>query len=439
MKKSFKILILVLVICVLVSSVLVVVSLNGGDKSTTTTAPETTWVDYAGQVKLDMDSPRAKQEVTVHQFIDGDTTHFNVPTSVMPEGVLKARYIAINTPESTGRIEAWGKAASKFTREKLEKATSIMIESDTNSWNADSTGGRYLVWVWYKTADMTDYRNLNLEILQNGLAIASNSAQNRYGETCMKAIDQAKAEKLHVYSTAKDPDFHYGAAQEMTLKELRTNLESYNTKKVAFEGVIAAVYGGSFYVEEFDEETSTYQGMPVYYETAGLPGVAMENIAVGNRVRVVGSVTYFEPGDVWQVSGLSYSLMKPDDPANFKLISKDNTPAYPLTSPVDFKTKKVEITVNDGENETLKTVDYASMILATSISMKDLKVTSVYTSDKGNTTLDCESNGVEINIFLGELAAPDVKGKTIDVKGLVDKFSGEYQIRVLTIEDIVIH
>jgi hypothetical protein len=101
--------------------------------------------------------------------------------------------------------------------------------------------------------------------------------------------------------------------------------------------------------------------------------------------------------------------------------------------------KKVEITVNDGENETLKTVDYASMILATSISMKDLKVTNVYTSAAGNTTLDCESNGVEINIFLGELAAPDVKGKTIDVKGLVDKFSGEYQIRVLTVEDIVIH
>ena len=408
---------------------------NGNDEETN--GP--THVDYAAELKLDQNSNTAKQEVTVKIFIDGDTTHFNVPTSVMPEGVLKARYLAINTPESTGRIEAWGKAASKFTREKLEKATSIIIESDNNSWNADSTGGRYLVWVWYKTADMTDYRNLNLEILQNGLAIASNSAQNRYGETCLKAIDQAKAEKLHVYSTEKDPDFHYGAAQEMTLKELRTNLEYYNGSKVAFEGIITADFGGSFYVEEFDDESGTYQGISVYYSTAGLPGLAMENIAVGNRVRVVGSVTYFEPGDVWQVSGLSYSLMKPDDPANFKLISKGHTPAYPLTSPVDFKTKKVEITVNDGENETLKTVDYASMILATSISMKDLKVTNVYTSAAGNTTLDCESNGVEINIFLGELAAPDVKGKTIDVKGLVDKFSGEYQIRVLTVEDIVIH
>ena len=401
---------------------------------------ETVHTDYVSELKLDMNSNTAKQEVDVKTFIDGDTTHFNVPTSVMPEGVLKARYIAINTPESTGRIEPWGKAASKFTRSTLEKATSIIIESDTNAWNADSTGGRYLVWVWYKTADSAEYRNLNLEILQNGLAIASNSAQNRYGETCMKAIDQAKTEKLYVYSTDKDPDFHYGAAQELTLKELRANLESYNSTKVAFEGVIAAVYGGSFYVEEYDEESGTYQGMPVYYETAGLPGVAMENIAVGNRVRVVGAVSYFEPGDVWQVSGLSYSLMKPDDPANFKLISKDHKPAYPLISAVDFKTKKMEITVTEGETETVKTVDYTSMLLATSISMKDLKVTNVYTSGAGNTTLDCESEGQVINVFLGELAAPaDLKGKTIDVKGLVDKFNGEYQIRILTVDDITIH
>ena len=210
-------------------------------------------VDYAAELKLDMNSSTVKQEVSVHIYIDGDTTHFNVPESVMEGGILKARYLSINTPESTGRIEPWGKAASNFTKEKLKNATSIIIESDDENWNADSTGGRYLVWVWYKTADMTDYRNLNLEILQNGLAIASNSAQNRYGDICVKAIDQAKAEKLYVYSTDKDPDFHYGAAEEMTLKELRSNITSYEGTKVAFEGVISAIYDGSFYVEEYDE------------------------------------------------------------------------------------------------------------------------------------------------------------------------------------------
>ena len=119
-------------------------------------------VDYAASVKLNMSSETVKQEVTVKTFIDGDTTHFHVPADVMKTGVLKGRYLAINTPESTGKIEEYGKAASRFTKEKLSAATSIIIESDTADWNADSTGERYLVWVWYKTADTADYRNLNI-------------------------------------------------------------------------------------------------------------------------------------------------------------------------------------------------------------------------------------------------------------------------------------
>ena len=76
-------------------------------------------IDYAASVKLDMSSNTLKQEVTVHAYIDGDTTHFNVPETVMPGGVLKARYLAINTPESTGKIEPWGKTASNYTKEPL--------------------------------------------------------------------------------------------------------------------------------------------------------------------------------------------------------------------------------------------------------------------------------------------------------------------------------
>lgn len=165
-----------------------------------TPTPEPSDVDYVETLKLDMGSETLKQEVTVKNYIDGDTTHFYVPNFVDSSGVLKARYLAINTPESTGKIEEWGKKASKFTKEKLSNATSIMIESDDNKWNLDSTGGRYLVWIWYKTSESSDYRNLNVEILQNGLAIASNSANNRYGEVCVNAINKAKKEKLNIYS-----------------------------------------------------------------------------------------------------------------------------------------------------------------------------------------------------------------------------------------------
>ena len=133
-------------------------------------------VDYVSQLKLDMTSESKKVEVTVKTFIDGDTTHFHMPEGSFESSVLKARYLAVNTPESTGKIEEYGKKASNFTKEKLSGAESIMIESDDGNWNADSTGDRYLVWVWYKPKGESEYRNLNLEILQNGLGIASNSA-----------------------------------------------------------------------------------------------------------------------------------------------------------------------------------------------------------------------------------------------------------------------
>ena len=77
-------------------------------EQTTAGEEEIEFVDYAAQVKLDMDSDTAKEEVTVKIFVDGDTTHFYVPSSVMSSGVLKARYLAINTPESTGKIHHCG-------------------------------------------------------------------------------------------------------------------------------------------------------------------------------------------------------------------------------------------------------------------------------------------------------------------------------------------
>ena len=104
--------------------------------------PGDTHKDFAAELKLDMSSNTKKQEVTVKTYIDGDTTHFYLPqgSDVTADGVIKARYLAINTPESTGKIEEWGKAASIFTKETLQKATSIILESDTEKWNLDSTG-----------------------------------------------------------------------------------------------------------------------------------------------------------------------------------------------------------------------------------------------------------------------------------------------------------
>ena len=404
-------------------------------------------VDYAAAVKLDMSSGTAKEEVTVKSFVDGDTTHFWVPSSVMSTGVLKGRYLAINTPESTGKIEEFGKKAAAFTREKLESAESIIIESETATWDADSTGDRFLVWVWYKTADMEDYRNLNIEILQNGLAIASSSANNRYGEVCMDAIAQAKEQKLNIYSGEKDPDFYYGEAVELTLKELRTNIEQYSGMKVAFNGVVTMNSANSIYVEEYDPETDMYFGMAVYYGY-NLSGAGLDIIAVGNEVRIVGSVQYYEAGGTYQVSDLSYRQMKPDDPNNIQKLSAGNSPAFVLTDPHTLSEGTVTIVGEESDS----VYDYAYLAMNTSVEMKGLKVVDVYTTtnqdsaSKGAMTLTCEVDGVRISVRTvvlhdeaGNLITADAyRGKTIDVKGLVDYYSGSYQIKVFSPDHITV-
>ena len=412
-------------------------------------------VDYVATLKFNPNSGRAYTETTVKTFVDGDTTHFNVPSSIVSGGVLKARYLGINTPESTGQIEPWGKKASNYTKAALSAATSIIVESDTASWNPDSTGDRYLVWVWYKTAEMTDYRCLNLEILQAGLAVSSSSSELSYADLCVSILNQSVTHKLHVFSKEKDPDFYYGAAMPITLKELKTNIESYKDKTVGFEGVVVRNSGNTAYVEEYDEETGLYFGIQVYYGF-NLDYFGQEILTVGNRILVVGSVQYYETGGTYQISDIKYNAMRPDDESNIKLISKGHEGAYTEVGAKELLSEKVtlNITVVEGENESIveKTFDRGFLTMHGSASLKGLTIKSVYTtqnedsSNFGALTLTCEAeDGTEI--VLRTIVLKDSAGKTItadafpvgskvNARGVVDVYNGEYQLKVFSANDI---
>lgn len=397
-------------------------------------------IDYAASVNPS-GADTAKQEVTVKSFVDGDTVHFLVPESIMPSGVLKARFIGIDTPESTGKIEEYGKAASEFTKEKLSRAHSIMIESDDGNWDFDSTGGRYLVWVWYKAGKAGEYRNLNIELLQNGLARAYSSANNRYGSACTAAINQAKANKLNIYSGQKDPNFYYGDAVELTLKELRCGIEGYNGKKVAFEGVITINSGNGVFIEDYDAETDRYYGISAYYGY-GLSGAGLDILSVGNRARIVGTVQYYEAGGCYQVSGLSYRQMKPDDPNNLQKLSEGNAAGYVSISADDFASAMVSIETEAGAAE-YKLSDIA---MNTTVEMDGLTVQSVYVAENGCATLTCAAGDAEVTVRLeplkvnGEAFDPNtISGKTIDVRAAVDMYDNAPQLHVFTAEGISIH
>jgi hypothetical protein len=178
-------------------------------------------------------------------------------------------------------------------------------------------------------------------------------------------------------------------------------------------------------------------------------GIETEIIQVGNEVRIVGSVQFYEGGGTWQVSDVSYRVMKPDDPNNLQKLSEGNQPSYALTDPATFK-GKVTIEGEEGSNE----FPYAQLVMGTSLAMKDLKVVDIYTttnedsSSKGAMTLTCQApDGSMIDVRTTVLkdangntvTAEAYMGKTIDIRGIVDYYNGAYQIKVFSTNDITVH
>lgn len=416
---------------------------EGGDK-----LPEL--VDYVGDLKFNMNSVTKKMEVDVRYYIDGDTTHFFPKGSTDPNSVIKARYLAVDTPESTGSIEEWGKAASRFTEEKLSTAVKIYIESDDGNWNTDSNG-RHLLWIWYQPFEGADYRNLNIELVQEGLGHSTSANEGRYGTTAWQAYVQAEEHKLYVHSKDKDPDFPYDAAIPVTIKELRLNIDKYIGKNVQVTGISNFNADNQSYIEEYDPETDMYYAIQVFY------GYASNRISLfkqGNEVRVVGTVMDFH--GTYQISNITYNPLKPNDPANSAKISSDN--------PVGYREVSVEryngIEMTHPENSS-KQLSFCEMAVSSSISMTNLQVTKVYTTtnptsdDCGAMTLTCKQGNSTVQIRTEVLTDADGNlvtsasfpvGSIISVRGIIDYYDadtedsepGVYQIRVYNLADIVV-
>ena len=426
-------------------------------------------VDYVSDLHLDFSTETKKQEVTVRLFIDGDTTHFNPVTNSTLTGYnasdfedtlgyIKARYLAINTPESTGQIEEWGKKASKFTRSKLEpEGTKIVVESDVDYWDIDSTGERYLLWVWYRPPGATEFRNLNVEILQEGLAYASRTSEGIYGDVAMKALNQAKAEKLNCYSGEKDPDFYYGGIQYVSLKELRCFPDDYEGTKVSVDGIVVAQFSSSVYIEAQDLDTGLYFGMQIYCGPNAPYGV-LDVLVVGNKVEVVGTFAYSDIVNAYQISGLApINTIKPDSPTNCKVIEEGVGSAFTLLeNPEKLNSNEKIKIVTDREDEDGNLIEvemtYGEAVLNTSVTVENLLVNSVSTTETGGNsdgamTLNCtDSNGNYVKIRTEVLKDENgnmityekYKGKHITVKGIIELYYGTYQIKSYRTDYIIV-
>jgi|688.fasta_scaffold31560_6 endonuclease YncB( thermonuclease family) len=147
-------------------------------------------------------------EVTLRSTTDGDTARFNVGNVN-----IAVRFLGINTPESTGKIQPWGNAASAFTANILTTANRIVLINDVDLFGQkDSSGSRYLGFIWYQPAAGGDFRLLNLEIVEQAFSeslLFNDSPLVPYFESFQAAGQYAQRTKARIYGFRNDPNFDY--------------------------------------------------------------------------------------------------------------------------------------------------------------------------------------------------------------------------------------
>ena len=254
-------------------------SAAGGDKSQS----DAGWVDYAAgnTVKLKLEYKDHKfmddgvAQVKLHSAIDGDTAHFTPVYSDAIDDTIKSRFYGIDTPESTGKVQPYGKPASNYTAKILEEANkngTIVVTAASTSYGkpqADSTGSRYLSLIWVNTekkdAPISEMKLLNLMIVQEGLSwVKAVNEVPDYVDTFYAAEKQAKEYKLNLHSGEPDPLFNYGDYEDASLLDLKKEVvatiadpdheNAYHNKKVRVQGTVAGFSNHVLYITDFFPE-----------------------------------------------------------------------------------------------------------------------------------------------------------------------------------------
>lgn len=140
-------------------------------------------------------------EVVLSRCVDGDTAYFYDRNSTTVTEQIRVRFLGIDTPESTYTTDPWGKAASSFTANILNNATTIVLEAEGAR---TETYGRYLAWVW------VDGKLLNLQLVQEAYSNSTASSNSKYFNIMLETAMLAKKTGRRFYGEI-DPNYNYKA------------------------------------------------------------------------------------------------------------------------------------------------------------------------------------------------------------------------------------
>jgi endonuclease YncB( thermonuclease family) len=306
-------------------------------------------VDYLPQAKLSHDYVGKSfltdgiGPVTLVQKIDGDTAHFKQTSGSTL--TIKGRYNCIDTPESTGMVEPWGHGASEYNGSLLASAKTIVLSTDSHAEKTpavDSTGSRYLVYVWISTSENAAYGDLtlvNLALCQQGWSKAKGATDTDYGDAFIHAAAQAQTAEVRVWAPAsvKDCDYNYNASSTTTMKNIIDGVDNEGKAfdwvgaKATFTGIVAATgpdNGAAFLNQDFtwsENGQSVTRRYGIYVFTQYIVFAPLKT--VGNELEVTGLIAEYE--GVKQLVSVSYNEYYPAD-GDMKILSTGKT-LTPLT------------------------------------------------------------------------------------------------------------
>ncbi|MBE3588750.1 MAG: thermonuclease family protein [Thermoanaerobacteraceae bacterium] len=132
-------------------------------------------------------------EATVTYVVDGDTVHV-----VLAGGrEEKVRFIGVNTPESTKKVEPYGKEAAAYTKRRLD-GRKVWLEKDVAERDKY---GRLLAYIWLSPPKddgeaEVRARMYNAELLLNGYAQVMTVPPNvKYADLFVKLQQEAREAK----------------------------------------------------------------------------------------------------------------------------------------------------------------------------------------------------------------------------------------------------
>lgn len=390
MKKKYNILINI-------TAILALALVLFGCKETTTTednTPKELTTEYTDNLTLTKDYVGKSffvdriGEATLNHCTDGDTASFTTGGKT-----ISVRFLGINTPESTAVIQPWGKEASTFTCDKLENASKIVLEGDTEV--IDSTGTRYLSWIW------VDGRLLNLEIVEQAYSKIGAITNVTYKAIFEQAEAKTKVTNRRIWGE-KDPAYDYTKTEyPVTIEELIKDPEAYVGKKLLVHGTVTRNIMNHAYLEDDGYAIFIFAGF-----------IQTSKLNAGNEIKLSAYITDHEG---------SYQLTSINK-FDIEVLSSGNVvEPYEITIPqLNASLEARLVKIND--------------LTITGIGqISEVKSYSVYTKDDNNNQVIIRIDGrsypyIEPTNF--------TVGTKIDVTGLVTKYNDTYQIALSLIEDI---